>query len=168
MWVFEEFENLGVTKDMCTDFALREGELSYDKYYEHFKAYVGKHKEFTATESSIPITIKRKAKSVLHKALRINDLDLYHGDALHLFEGLVTHLIEDTHHMIQGIISGPGETGSWLEQHKDEATRVAKTLLELEAKQDYQISKRSHGQWSLKKAHCSNWACSKTTKRGLS
>jgi hypothetical protein len=130
-WAFEEFENIGVTKDMWKGFALREGKLSYDKCYEHFKAYVGKDKEFTATESSIPITVKRKAKSVLHKPLRINDLDLYHGDTLHLFEGLVTYFTKDTHHMIQGITSGPGKTGSWLDQNKDKATRTAKTLLEL-------------------------------------
>jgi hypothetical protein len=144
MWAFKEFAHLGVTEDMCIDFPLREGELSYDNSYGHVKAALGENKEYTATEDSIPKALKEKAKSVIYKPLRTNDLDHYHGDSLHLFEGLVTHMTEDTHRMIQNITTGgPEQTGSWLEQHKDEAIKKANEILELENSREYGVAKAS-------------------------
>jgi hypothetical protein len=128
----------------------REGELSYDTCYGHVEATLGENKEYTATADTIPKTLKDKAMSVVNKPLRTNELDHYHGDALHLFEGMVLHLTEDTHRLIEEIKEGPEQTGSWLEQHKDQAITKADALLKIEKSIDYRVAKTSYGQWNRK------------------
>jgi hypothetical protein len=151
MWAFLEYAELGVTEEMCEDFPLREGELSYESCYDCVRASLGKNKEYTATADNIPKTIRDKAKSVVNKPLRTNELDHYHGDALHLFEGLVTHLTEDTHRLIEEIKEeGPEQTGSWLERNKDQAIKKADELLKIEKSVAYGVAKTSYGQCNRK------------------
>ena len=150
-WAPREFEDPGVTEEARADFALREGELSCDKRCGLTTATLGKDKECAATAETTPKTfLKEKAKSAVNEPLRINELDHCHGNATHLFEGMVAHLTEDTHRLIEEIPEGPEQTGNWLEQRKDEAITKAKELLKIEKFIAYGVAKTSYGQWNRK------------------
>jgi hypothetical protein len=63
---------------------------------------------------------------------------------------MVTHLTSDNHDLIEKIDGGPEQTGSWLQQHKDQANKKADELLKIEKSVDHRVAKTLHSQWIRK------------------
>jgi hypothetical protein len=63
---------------------------------------------------------------------------------------MVTHLTSDNHDLIEKIDGGPEQTGSWLQQHKDQANKKADELLKIEKSVDHRVAKTLHNQWIRK------------------
>jgi hypothetical protein len=88
------------------DYQLREGdEYSYDALYSQAKARMGGNNEYTLTKSKNTHGNIEATKSVLSEPIRRTDIHSVHGDALHLHEGMASHLTRATLHLLAEAVS---------------------------------------------------------------
>ena len=112
-WMREEFPEL-IDDAVCKDFPKREGRYSAETCFALFERETGKKNEYSMAESDVPIVVRDKVYSqYLPSLLKIHP-DLHSGDPMHVSQGYMTHLTEETAKMLREI------TGSgWAERKKN-------------------------------------------------
>jgi hypothetical protein len=120
-WMYDEYPLLFEEPPTCHDFALRNCEHSRAESFRLFEKLTGKDRGFSiATTTQIPVDIRDQTKSVSKKPLLDVDLDAHSGDPMHLTQGYMTHLTQETCKLLVDIIGGVG----WAERKREEAIQI--------------------------------------------
>ena len=97
----EEWRHLFPEDMTFEDCPLREGEVyGYDACRKKAVDRLGPNDDYTTTKRNSNDLDIDATKSVLREPLKNIDIDLLHGDALHLHEGILTHLTETTRDLL--------------------------------------------------------------------
>jgi hypothetical protein len=126
----EEVEGL-----TCEDFPLRKGKYSYATLSAISRQRLGPKHEFSAAakESTIPKATINATYSVNSEILQRLEPELINCDGMHITQGYMTHLTEETALMLAEIF----KDGGWAEKNKEAMQERAEKLVSTKQSSDY-------------------------------
>jgi hypothetical protein len=147
-WV-QEFSHLLEPDSLVQDFELRKGEKSIKKSHQLFERKMGPNRHLYIAEKDLPKEVINSTYSSCWSYFRSDDPDSIPGDALHVSQGLMTHLNLEMVGMLRGI-SGDG----WASAQKADLIKEAETLVRIKTTTEYLNARRMFTSYQTKINNC--------------
>jgi hypothetical protein len=123
-WMTEQFPTYfsGTNEPTSHDFLLREGRYSKEATFQNYETAMGKNRMFSVSEDNVSKNVRESCKSVVQEPVLSMGLDCHSGDPMHLNQGYMTHLTEETLKQLSDVAGGSG----WAEQRKEEVLAITR------------------------------------------
>jgi hypothetical protein len=148
-WMKDEYPDELRDDPEVKDYSIRQGEYSQENNFKRFQQLLGKDRAFLLNQKKIPDWIRDAVSSTCDEPLRSHDPDLISGEPLHLSQGYMTHLTQETAKQLADI-----SNGGWAQRKKQDMMEKATIIAAEEKERRYIGIKKAFDQCKSRVSIC--------------